>query len=441
MKQFLLYIALMLTAFGMAAQDVESLYIIGNDPFGNWNPTTGIPMEKDESGLFYITVDIPANCYFSFTQKVASTPTAWDEITPYRLGAPNDGFAIETDLNGEVIQCNAWGENVNNAFMTLFRANYEIYVDPTTCEVMFAWVPDIVEPDPEPDGNIYILGEVNGYDWAANEGLKMNKVNESLFTATVTINKSSAYFNFTRALALLSYYWSSIYPYRFGAIADTVQLNDVLREPQQLGYDQESAQNYFCLQQGTYKLHLDLGARTLWAEAAEPGIYLVGTMNDWNPQAGIAMETDDGNTYTYTANLSGDIYFVFTNTQDRWNIINNGEHRFGPANGEQRITAGEDVTSQLTGDTGAYIFDAGAGAEYSITFDLANRCFRIDAADGKVGDVNGDEAVDGTDLNILINIILGKDNASNYDGRANVDGTGEIDGNDLNALINILLGK
>ncbi|MBR6248560.1 MAG: chitobiase/beta-hexosaminidase C-terminal domain-containing protein [Muribaculaceae bacterium] len=57
------------------------------------------------------------------------------------------------------------------------------------------------------------------------------------------------------------------------------------------------------------------------------------------------------------------------------------------------------------------------------------------------GDVNGDTKVDGTDLNILINIILGKDQADNYDGRANVDHQGGVDGNDLNALINILLGK
>ena len=57
------------------------------------------------------------------------------------------------------------------------------------------------------------------------------------------------------------------------------------------------------------------------------------------------------------------------------------------------------------------------------------------------GDVNGDGSVDGNDLNTLINIILGKDDAEGYDGRANVDEEGDIDGNDLNALINILLGK
>ena len=59
----------------------------------------------------------------------------------------------------------------------------------------------------------------------------------------------------------------------------------------------------------------------------------------------------------------------------------------------------------------------------------------------QTGDVDGSGQVDGTDLNILINIILGKDQASKYDGRANVDGTGGVDGNDLNALINILLGN
>ena len=57
------------------------------------------------------------------------------------------------------------------------------------------------------------------------------------------------------------------------------------------------------------------------------------------------------------------------------------------------------------------------------------------------GDVDGNGNVDGSDLNILINIILGKDNAANYDGRANVDGNGSIDGSDINSLINILLGK
>ena len=60
---------------------------------------------------------------------------------------------------------------------------------------------------------------------------------------------------------------------------------------------------------------------------------------------------------------------------------------------------------------------------------------------GMPGDVNDSGSVDGIDLNILINIILGKDSAANYNGRADIDRNGSVNGTDLNALINILLGK
>ena len=57
------------------------------------------------------------------------------------------------------------------------------------------------------------------------------------------------------------------------------------------------------------------------------------------------------------------------------------------------------------------------------------------------GDVNNDGKVDVTDVNIVVNIILGKDSADNYDGRANVNGVGGVDVSDVNAIVNIILGK
>ena len=87
-----------------------------------------------------------------------------------------------------------------------------------------------------------------------------------------------------------------------------------------------------------------------------------------------------------------------------------------------------------------YITISTPGAEYKVF------CFQGEKGDTPEplkGDVDGNGKVDGTDLNILINIILGKDQAENYEGRANVDedANNGVDGNDLNALINILLGK
>ena len=66
---------------------------------------------------------------------------------------------------------------------------------------------------------------------------------------------------------------------------------------------------------------------------------------------------------------------------------------------------------------------------------------RIVQSAGLAGDVNGDGEVDVNDVNILINIILGTDDAEKYDGRADVNGSGGIDVSDVNALLNIILGK
>ncbi len=78
------------------------------------------------------------------------------------------------------------------------------------------------------------------------------------------------------------------------------------------------------------------------------------------------------------------------------------------------------------------------------TSDMSN-VMQVTLADGQSwlrGDVNGDGAVDALDVNIIINIVLGKDTPDNYAGRAYVtDGDTLIDVSDVNAVINIMLGK
>ncbi len=57
------------------------------------------------------------------------------------------------------------------------------------------------------------------------------------------------------------------------------------------------------------------------------------------------------------------------------------------------------------------------------------------------GDVNGDGKVDVTDVNIIINIMLGKDDGSAYNGRQYLTDDDRVDVSDVNAVINIMLGK
>jgi formylglycine-generating enzyme required for sulfatase activity len=58
-----------------------------------------------------------------------------------------------------------------------------------------------------------------------------------------------------------------------------------------------------------------------------------------------------------------------------------------------------------------------------------------------VGDINADNKVDVSDVNIVINIMLGKAQASSYPGHADVTGDGRVDVSDVNMIINIMLGK
>lgn len=55
--------------------------------------------------------------------------------------------------------------------------------------------------------------------------------------------------------------------------------------------------------------------------------------------------------------------------------------------------------------------------------------------------MNGDGLVDITDVNILINIVLGKTDAKEIDGRADINEDYVIDITDVNLLLNLILGK
>ena len=66
--------------------------------------------------------------------------------------------------------------------------------------------------------------------------------------------------------------------------------------------------------------------------------------------------------------------------------------------------------------------------------------YRDKTDDAKKGDLNNDGQVDITDMNILINLILGEDNIENYGDRAYITDDDIVDIADLNAMIDIILG-
>lgn len=67
--------------------------------------------------------------------------------------------------------------------------------------------------------------------------------------------------------------------------------------------------------------------------------------------------------------------------------------------------------------------------------------FNITITEYLLGDVNNDGKVDVADVNIIVNIILGKEQASNYGHRCYVTDDQTVDVSDVNVVVNIILGK
>lgn len=67
-------------------------------------------------------------------------------------------------------------------------------------------------------------------------------------------------------------------------------------------------------------------------------------------------------------------------------------------------------------------------------------CLDLELSD-LIGDVNSNGRLDIDDLNIIINIMLLKDDARKYHGQADLDSNGIVDVDDLNAFLNYILGK
>lgn len=60
---------------------------------------------------------------------------------------------------------------------------------------------------------------------------------------------------------------------------------------------------------------------------------------------------------------------------------------------------------------------------------------------GRKGDINNDGAVNATDLNMIINYLLGKNPQPFNFWAADIDDNNNVDGSDMNSIINIILGK
>ncbi len=85
---------------------------------------------------------------------------------------------------------------------------------------------------------------------------------------------------------------------------------------------------------------------------------------------------------------------------------------------------------------------AGCTGAYKVTEAWKNFAHIVDDNIPSIsGDVNNDGVVDITDANILVDIVLGKDSADKYGGRADKNNDGSVDIDDLNSILDKVLGR
>ena len=218
MKKLSLVLFVMLALVGLKAN--AAMYIVGNVPFGNWNPGAGVEMIDNGDGTYSYTATINGTVYFVFGDGLNND---WDIFNPdYRYG-PTNGNEEVTTGNWKATQ--KAGDH-GSYFFTGTGDEYVFTFDEINSQFK---VEGYVEPINPLTGELFALGQVNGNNWDPSAGIAMATTDENVFTLTdaeiTDSGEGYGFFSFTSKLGEHNEDWS-IAPYRRGAKADGTLVED-----------------------------------------------------------------------------------------------------------------------------------------------------------------------------------------------------------------------
>ena len=171
----------------VTADEANHMYIIGNIPFGDWNPATGLAMDEVEEGVFQAKATVDGDVWFIFSPF----NTGWDDVNANRYGpesAEEDqvieaGETVTTQLStgGRSYKFTGDGNeytitfDLNNLCFKFEMVNHEVindlayYINPITHTAMVAYsdsyagLTDVVIPATvEHDGEVYTVTGIAG---------------------------------------------------------------------------------------------------------------------------------------------------------------------------------------------------------------------------------------------------------------------------------------
>ena len=257
----------LLTALAVSLLTLQAsaqMYIVGDAPFGWWNPANGVAMTAAADGTYHYTTAISGDVYFVFANHLASSPDDWTTFNNnYRYGPLTDGQVV-TEGTWVTTQRSAAGAY-------LFTGNgseYEVTFDPSSKRFKIASSGDTPAVE-----QLYILGEAQGNTWDPSVGVPMSTSDGTVFTAQVTFNGENSeedanvsYFSFTSRLASSSNDWDGIKAYRMSPVADEGTnfwvTSSMLGHPIQLNAMGVNVDVAFRIPAGTYTITVDMSDRT-----------------------------------------------------------------------------------------------------------------------------------------------------------------------------------
>ena len=128
----------------LAISSRAAYYIVGAEPFGNWDITSGMELTPNSDGTYGCKVNINSSTWFVFADGLADSPDDWVTFnTQYRIG-PVSGADEMVTAGWDWIPVKK--QNSDGAFCFNGWGEYVITLDPIAAQFKIEPVPDF-EPD------------------------------------------------------------------------------------------------------------------------------------------------------------------------------------------------------------------------------------------------------------------------------------------------------
>ncbi len=378
MKKFFTLIAMMVM---LAFSSQAAYYIVGNVPFGNWNPAAGVEMTQNSDGTYSYTAAINGAVWFVFSDGLDSS---WDTFNAnYRIG-PSTG-ADQTVEAGGWINTQKQG-NGNGAYkFTGTGGDYVFTLDPVNMKFKIEGYVAPIDID-----SYTVAGApavVFGTEWdpenTSNDMIKLENGNYELKKFGIELAEGTE----LQFKVVGNHSWDYSWP------TD----NMVVPISQNGTYDIT-----FRFEPETEQIHCQL-IRSGSIDILTGELYILGEVFDqtWAPNQGVQMDTEDGNIFTATIVTNGQnidendgigySFFSFTTKlgedENDWSGI--AAYRIGATEDGYLVTPdlfGIELPMSNFGTPNSFKLPAGT---YNVTVNLEAKTIVITAAGDQPGEGYG----------------------------------------------------